>query len=597
MQQLDCVVVGAGLYGLGAAKQYRCTNPRSSLAILDAQSDLGGNWASQRLYSGLKSNNLYGTYQYPDFPMDTEKFGIKFGEHIPGNIINAYFHAYCVEFGIKNLIRLNSKVLAAEHQDELEGGWVLTILGPDGKYKLSARRLIVAAGHLSEAFLPHFAGQETFGGKIFHGKDFLQHADTIRDVNSVTVFGASKSSWDAVYQYATSGVKVNWIIRASGHGPTWNSPPYVTPLRRWIEELANTRFLTWFSACPWGNRDGYSGIRNFLHGTAIGRIITKAFWNAIGNDVIQQNGYDSHPKTAKLKPWIPAMNVGTSWGLFNYPTDHWEVIKGDNVDVHIRDFDHLSPGKVHFTDGTELKADVLFAHMGWKRLPTIKFLPEGIEGELGIPHFPSEHSSVDNLASQKSLRAQVEEEILQTFPILRNKPVWNEKYQPLTEHEGIDAQGELTPYTPLEPWMLYQFMVPATKRFLRTKDIAFVGLADNFSNPINAHIQGLWISAYFSGRLASSAMAVAAEAADENALSALQHDAMFHNLFGKWRYPIDWGHKTPSFIFDAVPYFDMLLQDLGVKNHRKSGFWSEIWSPYRPGDYKNVNEEWERSLQ
>jgi hypothetical protein len=106
-----------GWYGLAAAKQYHCTQPGRRLAVLDSESSLGGTWADHRLYPGLKSNNLLGTYEFPDFPMDTETFGVKTNEHIPAPVINRYLKAYAAKFGITEFVRLQTKVSVAEHQD------------------------------------------------------------------------------------------------------------------------------------------------------------------------------------------------------------------------------------------------------------------------------------------------------------------------------------------------------------------------------------------------------------------------------------------------------------------------------------------------
>lgn len=207
-------MLGTGWYGLAAAKQYRFTQPDSSLAVFESEASLGGTWADHRLYPGLKSNNLLGTYEYPDFPMDTETFGVQQNEHIPGPVINKYLNAYADAFGIRDSIRLQTKVLVAEHQDSAEGGWLLTILGShQQESKVYARRLILATGRTSDPFMPHFKGQEVFGGKVFHSKHFMKNRETLRTAEAVTVFGASKTAWDAVYAYATAGVKVDWIIR------------------------------------------------------------------------------------------------------------------------------------------------------------------------------------------------------------------------------------------------------------------------------------------------------------------------------------------------------------------------------------------------
>ena len=146
--------------------------------------------------------------------MDSATFGVKPGEHIPGEVIHTYLKAYTAKFGITDLIRLQTNVLVAEHQDTENGGWVLTVADSKQEVtKVFARRLIIATGLTSDAFLPHFDGQETFGGRIFHGKDFKQNRDTLQTAKSVTVLSAGKFAWDAVYAYAMAGVKVNWVIR------------------------------------------------------------------------------------------------------------------------------------------------------------------------------------------------------------------------------------------------------------------------------------------------------------------------------------------------------------------------------------------------
>ena len=148
--------------------------------------------------------------------MDPAIFGIKPNDHIPGESVHRYLKAYADKFGITDRIRLESKVVVAEHQDVDKGGWILTV-AQQGKpeSKIYARKLIIASGLTSDAWLPHFAGQETFGGRIFHGKHFQQNRDTLKTANSVTVFGATKSAWDAVYAYAVAGIKVHWVIRGT----------------------------------------------------------------------------------------------------------------------------------------------------------------------------------------------------------------------------------------------------------------------------------------------------------------------------------------------------------------------------------------------
>jgi hypothetical protein len=78
-------------------------------------------------------------------------------------------------------------------------------------------------------------------------------------------------------------------------------------------------------------------------------------------------------------------------------------------------------------------------------------------------------------------------------------------------------------------------------------------------------------------------------------MQKLRYQTVLQNRWGRWRYPTDWGNKTPSFVFDAVPYLDLLQKDLGVKMHRKGGAVAEIWSPYMAKDYRPINDEWEKA--
>lgn len=201
-----------GWYGLVAAKHYQCSQPNHSVAIFDSQSTIGGTWAEERLYPGLKTNNLFGTYQYPDFPMESGKFGAEPGRHIPGRAVHEYLKAYAAKFDLTHLIRLNTKVIVAEHQ-EIDGGWTLTTQHKGEKSTICTRKLIVATGLTSEPNLATFAGQDTFEGRIFHGRDFPRNEDTIGSDKVATVYGSTKYAWDAVYAYATAGTEVHWIIR------------------------------------------------------------------------------------------------------------------------------------------------------------------------------------------------------------------------------------------------------------------------------------------------------------------------------------------------------------------------------------------------
>lgn len=577
-QKLDIVVIGAGLqtilllfcprlttillsgwHGLVAAKTYLDVNPTANLALIESESTVGGVWAKSRLYPGLKTNNLLGAYEYPDFPIDKEKYGVTEGRPLPADVVHRYLTDYSKEFGIYERIHFDSKVESAEHQEA--GGWLLTISGRiDGQTQLFTSKLIVATGLTSDPFLPIIKGSESFNAALFHSKDFKDQASTVDTMTKVCVLGGTKSAWDVVYAYASRGVQVDWIIRESGHGPTWMSPPYVTPLKKWLEKLTQTRLLTWFSPCIWADPDRLSYIRSLFHGTWLGRKVVDTFWGILAGDVISLNQYDSHPETAKLKPWTSPFFIASGLSILNYDTNFFDLIKEGKARVHIADITNLDDKSVNLSNGEKLETDALICCTGWKHSPPIKFLPKGID--LGLPHRRS-------LSEPSALIAKADQEILNKFPRLKDQPKPNPKYQPMQ-----DVQK--TPEHEQEGYRLYRFMIPPA--FMKSRDIAFAGSLLTIATSANAQIQALWIAAFFANEIHID--------------SDVNYTTILHSRFGKWRAPGGFGHLFPDMVFDAVSHHDMLLKDLGLRCYRKTGFVAEILDGYGPADYKGLTGEW-----
>lgn len=575
-------------------------NPSSKVILLETASSVGGVWAKHRLYKGLKSNNMLGTYEFSDFPMTPEVFGVQPGEHIPGQVVQRYMEKYTEHFGFTDRIRLETKVQSAEHR--LDGTWLLkTATGNNNtEQNIVARKLIVATGITSQAYLPTFQGQETFEAPLVHCRDLLAHEEAVfqSEGETMTVFGGTKSAWDAVYAGATSGKKVDWVIRESGHGPTWMAPPYVTPLKKWLEKLVTTRLLTWFSPCIWGDADGFTNVRSFLHGTWLGRKIVDGFWTVLANDVVQLNGYEKHPETSKLKPWVSPFWIASGLSILNYPTDIFDLIRDGTVRIHIADIDHLSRHAVHLSTGTVLdNTSSLVCSTGWKATPNITFLPEGIDRALGFPW------SEDPLDAELVKRA--DDEILRQFPRLRDQPTPNAQYRPLSD----DA-----PATATHPFRLARFMVPLS--MVPERSIAFMGVTMTINTTLLAQTQALWITAYFTGDLDIKPTvrrpvdlfpAPAPAPSEKDSLDFdkdldqdlalgldLAWETALHSEFGKYRYPGGFGRRNPDFVFDALPYVDLMLRDLGLETNRKGGVLAQCFTPYGIEDYRGLVDEWKK---
>jgi hypothetical protein len=72
----------------------------------------------------------------------------------------------------------------------------------------------------------------------------------------------------------------------------------------------------------------------------------------------------------------------------------------------------------------------------------------------------------------------------------------------------------------------------------------------------------------------------------------IMYETVLHTQFGKWRYSRGFGARFPDMFFDSLPYLDLMLKDVGIENQRKKSWWAERFTPYMPGDYVGVVDEY-----
>ena len=480
----DHVIIGAGIQGLAAGQTYlrlledfgRPSNRDKHLLILDANSTIGGVWCKANLYPTLRSNNLAAGLSFPSYPIfaaGLEHVGIRDGTHVPGAALQKYLECYAEWAGLIPYTRLHTKCLAAEeidlepslalklghlyNQRETKGahkGWRLMIhdLSNNDKSHLTCSTLTVCTGATSSPRslplpLSDPAFQSHFKRPIVTFRTFTSMSTTFLEdprISHVTVFGATKAAYDTVYALAIAHKKVTWVVRKSGPGGMCMAPIYIRlgPAKAWLEGLLLTRPLTWFSPCLWGAEDGFRVVREWLHGTKIGRWLVSGYWAKMTSDALYQGGYTDPTRgkgmkgKEKLVPRHSLFWYATQNGIMNYEKDFWTVCEDAGVEVIEDDLvlnqadltpnlhdgskaDQSQAGLLHFKSGHTLHTDAIIAVTGWQSQPSISFFPTNRLSGMGIPH-PSYPPSEERSWSLVSARADAE--ILSRFPVLANGP-------------------------------------------------------------------------------------------------------------------------------------------------------------------------------
>ena len=627
----DVVVVGAGLQGLAAARKFLQLDPNLNLTVIDVRHTIGGVWAEEQLYTGLRSNNLRGTYEYTDLPMD-DSFGVKEDEHIPGNCLHEYLDRYARKFDLKRRIQFHTKVKVAE---KIQDGWNLQLENVTSKdyivdgenkvappvpaqWEISCAKLIIATGLMSVPKPIYFKGLENFTGPVFNFVDYARKAPKIYEddaIKNVTVIGSGKSASDCVYLMAAHGKTVNWIIRASGHGPCYIAPAYIYlgPFRRWLEKLLATRIFTLFSPIIWDEADGFGFVRGLLHRTTLGRWVVDRFWDKLSSDVVDQTHLAKHPETKKLIPDQSTFWYGINIAILNYPTDIFDFVRSGQVKVIREDVACIEDAKtIKFKGGSTVQTDALVYSMGWRSEPSIEFRPKEMHSDLGIP-------SADLTSTQKEvwdrLNARADLEIFERFPRLVSGPKINPDPlvvpQMLPNSELADTAAPRV--AEASSWRLWRGIAPPA---VTTRDLVFLGLVQTPQGSVRSEISSLWAYAYMYDKLKGPFESVTKPsrplhlgqalptekqlpAAEKGEFDGFMYDTALFNRFGKWRTPWGYGARYPDLAFDGIPYLDLLLRDLGLRSWRKGWGWlGEIFGGcYDVADYKGVVEEWKQKRE
>lgn len=208
---------------------------------------------------------------------------------------------------------------------------------------------------------------------------------------------------------------------------------------------------------------------------------------------------------------------------------------------------------------------------GFTAKPTMSFNPPEIHSDLGIP--------TTNLTKEQEtfwarLDMQSDLNIAGDFPRLLAGPFRGPRSQtPKPFNPGLDPEANYSPSR------LYRSIAPPGPTVRGDRSLVFLGVFSNFANHARLEIQCLWAYAYLNSKLAIDTNTVFQEA------SMLSRYSRHRTPFGHGRY-------FPDHVFDQLPYFDVLLRDLGLKTMRKKNMFAEIFEPYTVADYRGIIQEW-----
>jgi cation diffusion facilitator CzcD-associated flavoprotein CzcO len=344
MDQVDVLIVGAGLSGISAAVHLSKHCPSKSYAILEARESMGGTWDLFR-YPGIRSDSDMYTLGYSFKPW-TDPQAIADGP----SILN-YINETAKEYGIAEHIQYNSKAVAAEWSSE-QSLWTVSIQagGDDqAERKLQCRFMFMCSGYYNydHGYTPDFNGLDDFNGQFVHPQQWNSEVD-YKD-KRVVVIGSGATAVTLVPELAKEATSVTMLQRS----PTYMvAGPRQDAVANFLKSILPAQ--TAYNMIRWKNIKisalSYKACMKWPN--TMRNIFVKGVRKELGEEYDIDTHFQPH-----YNPWEQRLCLVPEGELF-------EAIKNERADIVTDHIDHFTAEGIQLKSGNHLAADLVVCATG-----------------------------------------------------------------------------------------------------------------------------------------------------------------------------------------------------------------------------------------
>lgn len=340
-ENLDVLIVGAGLSGIGAAWHLQKNCPRKTYAILESRQAIGGTWDLFR-YPGIRSDSDMFTLGYSFKPWRGKKI------IADGDSIRDYIRETARENGIDKKIRFGQKVITASWSSE-DAQWSVEVRQENGDIKIiRANFLLMCTGYYNydAGYTPKFEGVNDFKGEIIHPQKWPENYDY--SGKRIVVIGSGATAVTLVPSLTDKAAKVTMLQRSPSYVASVPQTDVISEqLRKVLPEM------TVYRMGRARNVGVQMGIFNLSKSKpkVVRRLLLAQVKAQVGKDVDMKHFSPSY------NPWDERLCAVPNGDLFKVLRDG----KADIVTDHIERFTEKG---ILLKSGQELEADVIVTATG-----------------------------------------------------------------------------------------------------------------------------------------------------------------------------------------------------------------------------------------
>lgn len=217
-EQVDVVLVGAGISGIGIGRHLQVSHPDKTIAILEARTSIGGTWDLFR-YPGIRSDSDLYTFGYSFKPWRDDDAIADAAK------IRAYLEETVDEAKLRPLIRFQHRVVSADWSSN-DALWTLSVdrtdpaTGAVERIAITTQWYVNTTGYYryDEGYSPSFEGEASFSGQIIHAQHWPEDYDHAG--KRVVVIGSGATAFTLIPSLM-SGPNAATHVTQLQRTPTW----------------------------------------------------------------------------------------------------------------------------------------------------------------------------------------------------------------------------------------------------------------------------------------------------------------------------------------------------------------------------------------
>jgi cation diffusion facilitator CzcD-associated flavoprotein CzcO len=340
-EDVDVLIVGAGLSGIGSAAHLTRALPGTSYAVLEAREVSGGTWDLFR-YPGVRSDSDMYTMGYSFRPWPHEE-ALGSGERIL-----EYVRDTAREYDVERHVRYSHRVVRASW-DSGDARWTVEAEHDGQIVSFTAGLLWACRGYYDyeRGHEPAFVGIDDFRGTVVHPQHWP--ADLDWTDKHVVVIGSGATAVTVVPAMAERASHVTMLQRSPSYVLSLGRrDPFAVRARRRLPDRLAHRVIRW---------------KSIVVQTAFYRLSRR--WPALIKRMVRKqnvallpDGYDVATHfTPSYQPWDQRMCFVPGGDLFR------AVRRGD-AEVVTATIDRFDADGIVLTGGRQLPADIVVTATG-----------------------------------------------------------------------------------------------------------------------------------------------------------------------------------------------------------------------------------------